>query len=114
MAVQGPVFARGRGVGPAGFGRCLWNFLQRGRWQESQQRGETVSALRLALCLPGAALSLLGVPQGSREEGTAAWDPPTAAGFRGRLQPSSPPCPWEHRGPLPWGCHGQLWDTLPN
>lgn len=64
-AVGGPLFAWGQDVGPAGFGRCLWNFLQRWGWQESQQRGETVSSVSLGAVLsPRAALSPLSVPHG--------------------------------------------------
>lgn len=58
-AMRGPLFPWGRDVGPADFGRCLWNFLKRREWQESQQRGETVSFV-----FARASLSFLGVPQG--------------------------------------------------
>lgn len=77
-AMRGPMFAWGQGMGPVGFGRCLWNFLQRGPWQESQQGGETVSALWLTLHLPG-----LHRP---------SWVSPGAVGSRGLLPKVPPRC----------------------
>lgn len=88
----------GQGVGPVAFGRCLWNFLQRGSWRERQHGGETVSAQRLTPCLPGLHCPCWLSAAVTGRKGPLPQDPPAAAGFGGCLQPLFP-VSGEHRVP---------------
>lgn len=137
-AVGGPLFSWGWNVGPAGFGRCMWNFLQRQGWQGGLQRGETVSSVLSFLGVPqGCAIPAMDVPQGctvlsgcppglhqphwvsprvTGRRGRFLNPLPVTAGFWGRFPPSSPVSRGAPRGcqdPLPHPSPFPGWAALP-